>query len=33
MTSQTNPNGFTVYYGYDSYGRLESVRNDAEDIV
>ena len=33
MTSQTDPNGVTTYYEYDSFGRLARVKNDDNKVV
>ncbi|MBN2763504.1 MAG: hypothetical protein JXR41_10465 [Bacteroidales bacterium] len=33
MTSQTGPDGVTIYYTYDSLGRLESVKNDDRKLL
>lgn len=33
ITSETDPNGITVHYEYDNYGRLETVRNHENFIM
>lgn len=33
VTSQTDPNGISIYYEYDSYGRLEYLRNSEGNII
>lgn len=33
ITSETDPNGRTAYYEYDSFGRLQHVKDDEQNIV
>ena len=33
MTSETGPDGRTIYYEYDSFGRLEYSRNHLGEII
>jgi YD repeat-containing protein len=33
ITSQTDPNGKTTYYGYDDFGRLKNVKDDEGKLL
>ena len=33
ITSETNPQGITIYYDYDDFGRMETIKDDNGDIL